>query len=107
MLDAFLSRIRCFHRCDGKRNMPDDREPLFFRFINNGKVSVPRKPVVHLDEVCALLLERIHHLPAFRSGADRDRWSMSHYWRPIYDRATREDARPQKFSVRHLFTPKK
>src|ERR1700694_600996 len=71
MLDAFLPGVRCFPSTDHKRHMPNYRNALPPSLVNDGKVRIPGKPIVDLDEISASLLLFINESSRFLNGTDR------------------------------------
>src|SRR5918996_934429 len=98
MLDALDTRCSTLGDCDGKRNMPGNRQSEFRRLVRDGEEHVARRVVVHLDEINTAVLQISYRVTSFLSVGD----SASERpigWRVVQDRSRCDDFRSAQLSA--------
>ena len=105
MLDASLACVRGFARVNRVGHMPGEWNVLTFSFVGYSKVSRAWKQAIHLQEICAVLFERVYSFPTFIFICDSNGEFREHRLRPIKNRPGGDNAWAKESSLRCLLFP--
>src|SRR6266446_149581 len=105
MLNAVLSRVRCFLLSDASGNMPSKRQADTLRFLHDGEIGVPRKTVIDLHKVCPHLLEGLNRATTVICGTDRYGMFRMSRMRAVHDWAAGYHSGPEHSSGSYVSSP--